>query len=127
MANINKVTLIGRLGNDPEIANSVLKMNLATTFKYKNKNGEQIEETEWHRLIAFGKSVEILNKYCKKGSELYIEGRIKTSKYKDKSGNDKQSTEIIVENFQFLGGNKSENKEFKPVNTPNEEYYITPF
>lgn len=110
MASVNRVTLIGNLGADPETrympsGDAVTNIRLATTDRYKDKaSGEQKETTEWHRVAFFGKLAEIAGEYLKKGSSCYIEGRIKTRKWQDKDGKDVYSTEIVAEQMQMLGG-----------------------
>lgn len=109
MASINKVILIGNLGADPETrylpsGDAVTNIRLATTDRYKDKtSGEMKESTEWHRIAFFGKLAEIAGEYLKKGSQVYIEGRIRTRKWTDQSGAEKYSTEIVAEQMQMLG------------------------
>lgn len=110
MASINKVIVIGNVGKDPEArslpsGDAVSNLSLATTDKYKDKStGEIKENTEWHRVAFFGKLAEIVNQYVKKGSQIYVEGRLRTRKWTDASGVEKYSTEIIGETMQMLGG-----------------------
>ena len=109
MAGLNKVMLIGRLGRDPEIRYSqqgtaVVNFSLATSEQWTDKNtGDRQERTEWHRIVSFGKQAEILEKYLSKGSQIYVEGRLQTRNY-EKDGQTHYTTEIVVANFQFLGG-----------------------
>ncbi|KJK21098.1 single-stranded DNA-binding protein [Burkholderiaceae bacterium 16] len=109
MASINKVILVGNLGADPESrympsGDAVTNIRLATTDRYKDKSsGEMKESTEWHRIALFGKLAEIAGQYLKKGSQVYIEGRIRTRKWTDQSGAEKYSTEIVAEQMQMLG------------------------
>ena len=109
MASINKVILIGNLGRDPEnrylpSGEQVTSIAVATTDKWKDKaTGEQKEQTEWHRISFFGKLAEIAGQYLKKGSQVYIEGRLRTRKYTDKEGIDRYATEIIADTMQMLG------------------------
>jgi single-strand DNA-binding protein len=109
MASVNKVILIGNLGKDPETrylpsGDAVTNFSIATTEKWKSKSGEQQEHTEWHRISMFGKVAEIAGEYLKKGSPVYVEGRIRTRKWQDKeSGQDKYSTEIVADRMQLLG------------------------
>lgn len=104
---LNKAMLIGRLGHDPELRNTggnnpVLNMRVATTTR--RKDGEEwVDHTEWHSVTVWGRTAENVVKYCKKGKELYIEGRIQTRKYEDKSGVERYSTEIVAEQVRFLG------------------------
>ena len=109
MASVNKVILVGNLGKDPEVrylpsGDAVATITLATSSKYKNKTGEMVEETEWHRVTFFGKLAEIVGQYLKKGRSVYVEGRIKTRKYTDKDGVEKYATDIIANEMQMLGG-----------------------
>lgn len=110
MASVNKVTLIGNLGRDPESRNmpngdAVCNFSVATTRSWKDKSsGEKQEETEWHRISMFGRLAEIAGEYLKKGSACYIEGRLKTRKWTDKDGVEKYTTEIIGEQLVLLGG-----------------------
>ena len=108
MASVNKVILIGNLGKDPETrylpsGDAVTNFSIATTEKWKNKSGEQQEHTEWHRISMFGKVAEIAGEYLKKGSPVYVEGRIRTRKWQDKEGQDKYTTEIVGDRMQLLG------------------------
>lgn len=108
-ASVNKIILIGNLGRDPEVrflpsGDSVTNITIATSSKYKNKAGELVEETEWHRVTFFGKLAEIAGQYLKKGRPVYVEGRIKTRKYADKDGAEKYATDIIANEMQLLGG-----------------------
>jgi single-strand DNA-binding protein len=109
MASVNKVILVGNLGRDPEVrympsGDAVANIALATSSKYKNKAGEMVEETEWHRVSFFGRQAEIVGEYLKKGRSVYIEGRLKTRKYTDKDGVEKYATDIIASEMQMLGG-----------------------
>ena len=110
---VNKIILLGRLGQDPEIrqtqTTTVATLSLATN----DGIGDNIT-TEWHRVIMFGKAAEAIQKYSKKGDSLYVEGRIRTSKWQDKDGNDKYSTEIICNQFQFMGGGRQDNSNPTP-------------
>ncbi len=116
---INKVILIGNLGQDPEIrytskGNTVTNINLATSEIWKDKNtGENKEKTEWHKVVLFGKLAEIAAEYLHKGSQIYVEGTLKTKKWQDKNGNDRYTTEIIVNmngTMQMLGTKKNNKK-----------------
>jgi len=110
MASINKVILIGHLGQDPQTrympnGDAVTNATLATSESWKDKSsGEKKELTEWHRLIFFRRLAEIAGEYLKKGSQIYIEGKLKTRKWTDKDGVEKYTTEIIVDNMSMLGG-----------------------
>jgi single-strand DNA-binding protein len=113
MASVNKVILIGNLGKDPEVrympnGDAVANLSLATTSSWKDKNsGERKEETEWHRVVIYGRLAEIAGEYCKKGRPVYVEGRLKTRKWQDQSGQDKYTTEIVADAMQLLGGRDS--------------------
>jgi single-strand DNA-binding protein len=109
MASVNKVILIGNLGKDPETrylpsGDAVTNISVATSEKWKDKSGETQEHTEWHRVAFFGKTAEIAGEYLKKGSPVYVEGRIRTRKWQDKEGQDRYSTEIVADRMQLLGG-----------------------
>ena len=105
---VNKVILIGNLGQDPEVkympnGNAVAKISVATSESWKDKNtGEQVDKTEWHNVIAFRRLAEIMGEYLKKGSKVYIEGKLQTRKWQDKQGVDHWSTEIICNEMQML-------------------------
>lgn len=106
---LNKVMLIGRLGNDPEVhytqdGSMVVNFRLATSEYWKDKNGEKKERTEWHRCVAFRKRAEICGNYLSKGKLIYGEGKIQTRKWEDKEGNERHTTEIILNNMQILDG-----------------------
>jgi single-strand DNA-binding protein len=109
MASLNRVMLIGNLGADPETrylpsGDAVANIRIATTESWKDKaSGEKKEETEWHRVSFFGKLAEIAGEYLKKGSPVYVEGRIKTRKWQDKDGQDRYSTEVVADRMQMLG------------------------
>ncbi|OIN82897.1 single-stranded DNA-binding protein [Francisella sp. TX07-6608] len=109
---VNKVILLGRLGANPEVrqtqnGTTVATVNLATNEVFKDET-----QTEWHRVVIFGKSAEVIQQYCKKGDSLYVEGRVRTNKWQDNSGENKYSTEIVVSNFQLIGG--SQNNYYTP-------------
>ncbi len=105
---VNKVILVGRLGKDPEVRFTagglgICSFSLATDRKYTNKQGEKVEETEWHRCVTFGKLSEICGQYLHKGSLIYAEGRLQTRDWQDKDGNKRWTTEILVEQMKMLG------------------------
>jgi len=106
---INKVILIGHLGQDPETrampsGSTVANLRVATTESWRDKqSGEQKESTEWHTVVLFGRTAEVAAEYLKKGSQVYIEGRLRTRKWQDKTGNDRYSTEIVANDMQMLG------------------------
>ncbi|WP_043764946.1 single-stranded DNA-binding protein [Algiphilus aromaticivorans] len=107
---INKVILIGNLGQDPEVrytasGTAVANLRIATSESWRDKQtGEQKENTEWHTVVLFGKTAEIASQYLKKGRQVYIEGRLQTRKWQDKSGNDRFSTEVVGNDMQMIGG-----------------------
>ena len=108
MASVNKAILIGNLGRDPETrymtdGGAICNISIATEESWKDKNGEKQSRTEWHRVAFFGKLAEIAGEYLKKGSSVYIEGRIQTRKWQDKDGHDRYTTEIIADRMQMLG------------------------
>ena len=108
MASVNKVIIIGNLGRDPETrympeGGAITNISVATTDKWKDKNGEMQEKTEWHRVAFFGRLAEIAGEYLKKGSQVYVEGRLQTRKWQDKDGQDKYTTEIVANQMQMLG------------------------
>jgi len=107
---INKVIIVGNLGNDPDTkytpsGSAVTNMTVATNESWKDKaSGEQKDHTEWHKVVMFGRLAEISAEYLRKGSQVYIEGKLRTNKWQDKQGNDRYSTEIIANEMQMLGG-----------------------
>lgn len=109
MASVNKVIIVGNVGRDPETrympsGDAVTNISVATSDRYKDKQtGEMKENTEWHRIAFFGKLAEIAGQYLKKGSQVYVEGRLRTRKWTDQSGQEKYSTEIIADSMQMLG------------------------
>ena len=106
---VNKVILIGNLGRDPEVryspnGSAVANVTLATSESWKDKNsGEKVEKTEWHRVVFFGRLAEIAGEYLKKGSQVYVEGRLQTRKWQDKEGHERSTTEIVANEMQMLG------------------------
>jgi len=104
---INKAILVGRLGADPEVrytpdGTMVTNFRMATDEQWKDKNGERVQKTEWHRIVTFGKLAEICGRYLTKGKLIYLEGRIQTRTWEDKEGNKRSTTEIIASNMQML-------------------------
>lgn len=110
MASVNKAIIVGNLGQDPELkysasGDAIVNFSVATTESWKDKNtGEKKEQTEWHRCVAYRKLAEIIGQYVKKGSSIYIEGKLKTRKWEDKNGVERYTTEIVVDEMQMLGG-----------------------
>ena len=106
---LNKVMLIGNLGQDPELRStaggqSVCTLRVATTERIKDKEGNWVEKTEWHSVVVWGRQADTVNQYCRKGKQLYIEGRIQTRKWTDKEGKDRYNTEVVADTVRFLGG-----------------------
>ena len=106
---VNKVILIGNLGSDPELrytgsGTAVCNFSLATSESYKDRDGNQVENTEWHRIVAWARLAEICGEYLKKGRQVYIEGQLQTRQWEDKDGNTKYTTEIKAREMQMLGG-----------------------
>lgn len=107
---VNKVILIGNLGKDPEVkylasGSAVTNVSIATTESWKDKTtGEQVDRTEWHNIVFYSRLAEIVGEYLKKGSQIYVEGRLTTRKWQDKEGQDRYTTEIIASEMQMLGG-----------------------
>ena len=127
---VNKVIIVGNAGQDPETRHAangkaIVNLSLATSETWKDKStGEQREKTEWHRVVFFGKIAEIVSKYVRKGSQIYIEGKLQTRKWQDQSGQDKYTTEIVVDQggqMQLLGSSSE-----KLSTTVNEGYAPTP-
>ena len=114
MASVNKVIIVGNIGRDPETrflpsGDALTNISVATSDRYKDKaTGEMKESTEWHRITFFGKLAEIAGQYLKKGSQVYVEGKLRTRKYTDQSGVEKYSTEIVADSMQMLGGKMGE-------------------
>jgi len=122
---INKVILVGHLGKDPDSkylpdSTPVSNFTVATDENYKNKSGEKVQKTEWHKIVAFGKLAEICTQYLTKGKLVYIEGRIQTRAWDDKEGVKKYTTEIVASSMQMLDSKKKEES-----NIP-EEHYVSP-
>jgi single-strand DNA-binding protein len=131
MASVNKVILVGNLGRDPEVrylpsGDPVANIAIATSSKYKGKDGNMVEETEWHRVTFFGKLAEIVGQYMKKGRSVYIEGRLKTRKYTDKDGVEKYATDIIANEMQMLGGREGMGEPGGGHDGDNEGYSSRP-
>jgi single-strand DNA-binding protein len=106
---VNKVIIVGNLGNDPEIrympnGNAVANLSIATSESWKDQQGAQQERTEWHKVTMYRRLAEIAGEYLKKGSQVFIEGKLQTRKWQDQQGNDRYTTEIIADNMQMIGG-----------------------
>ncbi|MBF0265049.1 MAG: single-stranded DNA-binding protein [Gammaproteobacteria bacterium] len=127
---VNKVILIGTLGNDPEMRytadqRAIANLSLATNESWKDKNtGQTQEKTEWHRVVIFGKLAEVAGQYLKKGSQVYFEGKLQTRKWQDQSGQDKYTTEVVVDNFsgvmQMLGSGSGGSTNYAPSQPQGE-------
>ena len=137
---INKVILVGNLGQDPETrqmpsGGAVTNISLATSAQWKDKQtGEQRERTEWHKVAFFGRLAEIAAEYLSKGSQVYVEGKLRTRKWQDRDGNDRWTTEVIADEMQMLGGRpqQSDNQgkggdTNPPQNEQDEDYDDIPF
>ena len=128
MSGVNKVILVGHLGANPEVrytagGQPVANLRLATTERWVNKNGEKSEQTEWHRVVAWGKLAEICGQYLQKGKQVYIEGKIRTRQWQDQQGQKRYSTEIVAQNMVMLGraGDRTESME-EPVTVPADDF-----
>lgn len=120
---VNKVILVGRLGKDPETrfmtnGEAVTNVSLATSENWKDKNGEKQEKTEWHNLTFYRRLAEIAGEYLKKGSLIYVEGKLSTRKWQDKEGKDRYTTEIIVNEMQMLSSKSGSSGSFEIVDKP---------
>ncbi|MBW4054550.1 MAG: single-stranded DNA-binding protein [Proteobacteria bacterium] len=134
MASLNKVMLIGNLGKDPEVrftasGQAVASFSLATSEKFKGKTGEWEERTEWHNITLWGKLAEIAGEYLSKGKTIYVEGRLQTRKWQDKSGNDRYTTDIVGDKMQMLSakGERSGGDTSSTAKTGGATYEEPPF
>ena len=139
MAGVNKVILVGNLGKDPEVRYldsgvAVANFSLATTENYKNKQGEKVSQTEWHNIVLWRGLAEVAEKWLKKGSSVYIEGKIRTNKWEDKEGNTRYNTEILADNMTMLGNrinsdvsDKNDGKTVSEIKSVNDENDDLPF
>ena len=122
---VNKVILIGNLGQAPEVrympnGNAVANVTIATSESWKDKNtGEQVDQTEWHRVVFFRRLAEIVGEYLQKGSKIYIEGKLKTRKWQDKNGQDRWTTEIVASEMQMLDGRAGGTSSGEPSSNSN--------
>ncbi|WIF10751.1 single-stranded DNA-binding protein [Haemophilus parainfluenzae] len=133
MAGINKVIIVGNLGNDPEIrtmpnGEAVANISVATSESWTDKNtGERREVTEWHRIVLYRRLAEIAGQYLRKGSQVYVEGRLKTRKWQDNNGQDRYTTEIQGDNLQMLGARNQDMGGFAPAQSaPQPSYQSRP-
>jgi len=125
MAGVNRVTLLGYLGRDPEIrytpsGTAVASFSIATTETWKNRDGEKQEHTEWHQIVAWSRLAEICSEYLAKGSQVYIEGRIRTNEWEDTDGNKRSKKEVIASTVQFLSRSESARTEPNAATTASE-------
>jgi single-strand DNA-binding protein len=123
MAGINKVILVGNLGKDPEVRSlesgaKVASFSLATTESYKNKEGQKVDQTEWHNIVMWRGLAEVAEKYLKKGAQIYLEGKIRTRSWDDKDGNKRYTTEIIADTFTMLGAKKEDSALSNNISEP---------
>ena len=124
---MNKVILAGRLGRDPEVrytetGTAVANMSLATTETWKNKNGEQQEKTEWHRIVVFGNTAEFAKEYLRKGTMLAVDGQLRTRKWEDRDGTTKYTTEVLARQLTPLSSQKKQSKsKEEPPSMPFDE------
>lgn len=129
---INKVILIGNLGNDPETrytpsGSAVATVSLATSASWRDKEtGDQQERTEWHRIVFFGRLAEIVGEYLRKGSQIYVEGRLQTRKWQDNEGKDRYTTEIVANEMQMLGSRSGGTAPVEQAPPPKEEKKTEP-
>jgi single-strand DNA-binding protein len=122
---INKVILLGHVGKDPEVKHldndrTVAKFTLATSETYKNKTGERVTNTEWHNVVCWRSLAEIAGRYVKKGTMLYVEGKIRSRSYDDKDGNKRYFTEIEADNFQMIGRKSDETQQSGGYSQPSQ-------
>lgn len=127
MASINRVILLGHAGRDPELrytpdGSPIANLSIATSRTWKDKNGEKKEDTEWHKLVFYNRLAEVVGEYVKKGSQIYVEGRLKTRKWQDRDGTDRYTTEVIVENMQMIGGNRDSAGQAAPKGATANQY-----
>ncbi len=121
---INKVILVGNLGNDPDVkytadGRAIANISLATTESWKDRNtGEQQDRTEWHRVVFFNRLAEIVSEYLKKGSQVYVEGKLQTRKWQDQNGMDRYTTEIVANEMQMLGGRSGGTADYGGASAP---------
>lgn len=129
MSSVNQITLIGNIGKDIKMtgneANPIAVFSLATEHNYKNRSGERVSETEWHRVVAFGQTAKFIETYAATGRQAYVQGRIRTRSYTDKDGSTRYVTEIVTDTFNLLG-NKPAEGDRKPSQRPAEPVHQSP-
>jgi single-strand DNA-binding protein len=123
---VNKVILVGFVGNEPEVryldsGTPVANFRLATSENYTNRSGEKVSQTEWHNVVVWRGLAEVVEKYVKKGSQLFIEGRIRTRAWDDRDGNKRYTTEIVTDNLQMLGRRGEAGDDVAPHEQPHEQ------
>lgn len=124
---MNKVILTGNVGKDPEVKHlesgtTVANFSLATNESYTNRNGEKVQDTEWHNIVAWGKIAETIERYVFKGSKLLVEGKIRTSSWEGRDGNTHYKTEVLIHNFEFIGAKPQEQRRDEgPSLEPSQE------
>lgn len=126
MAGVNKIILLGNLGQDPEVKHMdggmcVARFSIATSESYTNKSGERVESTEWHRIEAWDKLAEIAEKWLKKGSTVYVEGKIKTETWTDKEGKQREGKTVRINTLQMIGGKQGESVPREAAPTQSQE------
>jgi single-strand DNA-binding protein len=127
MSGINKVILVGRLGADPEVRYTpsgvaVANFNIATSEQWKDKDsGKKREHTEWHRIVAWRRLAEVCGDYLKKGSQVYVEGKLQTRSWEDRDGNKRYTTEIVIKQMQMLGSKSSYSNREEPITVPEDD------
>jgi len=124
MSSVNKVILIGNLGRDPELrftkeGQGVTNFSVATNERWRDKEGNNQERTEWHRIVVWGKQAENCAQYLQKGRSVYIEGRLQTRDWEDREGSKRQTTEIVAQTVQFLGGRGEAPRTSEPTEAPS--------
>ena len=130
---MNKAQVIGNLGSDPEVrytpkGTAVATFSVATTERWKDQDGQQKEHTEWHRIVVWRRLAEICGEFLKKGSKVYIEGKMQTRKWQDKDGKDRYTTEVIASNMEMLGGGQRDDSSYSdPEPRPGKEGEDVPF
>ena len=122
---LNRVFLIGNVGQDPDVKSldadrKVASISVATTKRYTDRSGDRKEQTEWYRVVVYGKTADFVEKYVKKGSQVFVEGELRTRSYTDKSGTDRQITEVIAEQVQNIGGISQERQD-EPAARPSRK------
>jgi single-strand DNA-binding protein len=124
MSSVNQITLIGNIGKDIKVtgqdANPIANFSIATEHSYKNRDGERVSETEWHRVVAFGQTAKFISTYAKTGRQVFVQGRVRTRNYQDKDGATRYVTEIVADTFNLLGNKPSgEDSRPAPEHTPS--------